>query len=441
MRILMLSQNPWRKDNSFGNSYSNIFGKIEGVEIAHVYLLDGQPDYEPNVKRYYNIKENDVIRTFFLTHKKGTVGKEVFASKENEIKPSKKNKGGTSIYGKLLAFGKRHHWMSLFWAREFAWKYGNVNYEGLMSFVEDFKPDIFFLPFENVYNTNRLAMYIRKQYDVPMVAYMAMDHYSLKRVSFNPLFWIDRLVKRSMIRQLTRYVDKWYVISDRLKEELDKGLHVNGQILYKIPEVGRECIEYTAINHPVRFLYTGNIYANRWKTLKLLAQALKLNEFGHLDIYTASPVNKTIDKALNIEGISQIHKPVNQEKVVELQNEADVLVHAEAFDLVNKLLVRCAISTKIMDYMSVGRCIIAIGPKDIASIEYLRTRNLALVASDKKEINKVVTYLKANESILFDYARRGKEYVDNEINAQEMRKLLYDDLSVVINQYKKKNEK
>ena len=173
----------------------------------------------------------------------------------------------------------------------------------------------------------------------------------------------------------------------------------------------------------------------------MLAQALKLNEFGHLDIYTASPVNKTIDKALNIEGISQIHKPVNQEKVVELQNEADVLVHAEAFDLVNKLLVRCAISTKIMDYMSVGRCIIAIGPKDIASIEYLRTRNLALVASDKKEINKVVTYLKANESILFDYARRGKEYVDNEINAQEMRKLLYDDLSVVINQYKKKNEK
>lgn len=434
MRILILSQNPWRKDNSFGNTYSNIFSKVRDVEIAHIYLLGGMPDYEPVVTRYYQIEENAVIKTFFSSRNNKGVGKEVFVP-ENTEKNNNLRQGNKSIYNRLLNFGKRHHWMLLFWAREFAWKYGNINYEGLISFVKDFKPDIFFLPFENVYNTNRLAMYIVKRCNVPMVAYMAMDHYSLKRVSFNPLFWIDRLVKRSMIRGLTGYLEKWYVISDRLKKELDKGLHIKSQVLYKIPEVSRERLEYSAINHPVRFLYTGNIYANRWKTLKLLAKALKLNSFGRLDIYTASPINSKIDKALNIEGVSTIHKPVSQEEVVVLQNKADVLVHAESFDITNKLLVRCAISTKIMDYLSVGRCIMAIGPKDIASIEYLRERNLALVASDKKEVYRAVADIKANESVLFDFARRGKDYINKELNAQEMRQYLYDDLSAVINHY------
>ena len=432
----MLSQHPWRKDNSFGNTYSNIFGKMEGVEIAHIFLLDGQPEYEPNVKRYYQIRENDVIKTFFSSRKQNSIGEEVYVSKDNVQLARNETIGTASIYGKLLSFGKRHHWMSLFWAREFAWKYGNINYEGLLEFVRDFKPDIFFLPFENVYNTNRLAIYIKDRYNVPMVAYMAMDHYSLKRISFNPLFWVDRFFKRSMIRNLTKRLEKWFVISDKLKVELDRDLHVNSQILYKIPEEERGRIEYHSQRDTPIFLFTGNIYANRWKSLKLLAQALKSNDFGHLDIYTASPITSAIDKALNIEHYSEIHKPVSQEEVIRLQNNSDVLVHVEAFDLINRLLVRCAISTKIMDYICAGRCVMAIGPKDVASIDYLKDRDLALIANDETEVNKVVAGIKANKSTIFEYAKRGQGYIKKYMNSHVLRKQLYDDLDSFIKNYK-----
>ena len=60
MKILILAPYPWRKDNSFGNSYSSIFGKIDNIEIAHVFLYNGTPDYEPNVVRYYQIPEQEV---------------------------------------------------------------------------------------------------------------------------------------------------------------------------------------------------------------------------------------------------------------------------------------------------------------------------------------------------------------------------------------------
>ena len=155
----MLSQNPWRKDNSFGNTYSNIFGKMENIEIAHIYTLNRKPEFEKNVTRYYHINEAEVIKSFFSLKRDRRVGKEI---KINEIEEPEQfeNKHNKSFYSKVLSFGKNHHWISLFWARELAWKYGNVDYKGLIDFVNDFKPDLFFLPYGNMFNTNRLALYI-----------------------------------------------------------------------------------------------------------------------------------------------------------------------------------------------------------------------------------------------------------------------------------------
>lgn len=437
----MLSQYPWKKDNSFGNTYSSIFGKIENIEIAHIYLMEGTPDRENVVSHYYQIPENEVFKSLVKPWKKSNGAghdvnfcEEISVDSKNETNELVKDK---SIYRKLLGFGKRHHWSLMFFARELAWKYGKVNYDGMMSFVLDFKPDIFFLPFSNLYYTNRLAMYIKKHYDVPMVMEMAMDHYSLKRVSYSPIFWLDRFGKRKMIRKLAKNSEKIYVISKRLKDELENSLNIPCEVLYKIPDETREAAPYSIVHDPIRFLFTGNIYSNRWKSLKLLVDALKETKIGVLDIYTANPITGEIDKALNIEGISMIHKPVNQDKVKELQNDADVLVHAEAFDRANKLLVRCAISTKIMDYLSVGRTILAIGPSDISSIEYLNDNNLAFVADSPKGITQILKLIKGNPSVLLEYAQKGHNYVKNQLNADSLRKNLFNSLDSVISVYSK----
>lgn len=437
MRILMISQYPWKRDNSFGNTYSSIFGKIDNIEIAHIYLMAGMPDKEDVVLCYYQIPENEVVKSCLKPWKKSIGAGHVVRIEDKVIeeRETKEIEKCESIYGKLLGFGKRHHWSLMFFARELAWKYGKVNYDGMMSFIDDFKPDIFFLPFSNLYYTNRLALYIKKHYDIPMVMEMAMDHYSLKRVSYNPFFWLDRFGKRAMIRKLAKKSEKVYVISKRLKDELEASLNRPCEILYKIPDETRASIPYDGAHDPIRYLFTGNIYANRWKSLKILAEALKESKAGVLDIYTANPITKSVDKALNIKGVSTIHKPVSQEKVIQLQNEADVLVHAEAFDITNKLLVRCAISTKIMDYLSVGRSILAIGPSDIASIEYLNDNNLALTADSKDKLTMLVNSIHSNPNILMDYSNRGSEYISSQLNAKELRNKLYNSLNEVITSY------
>lgn len=441
MKVLILSVDPWCQKNSFGNTYSNIFGKIENIEIAHIYLLDGLPSFERNVLSYYQIPESELIKSVFKAHtSNNSVGREVspIADKDRVTSAiSEELQEPRGIYRRLLQFGKKHHWQAMFTAREIAWKMGNLNYSGLFSFIDKFQPDLFLLAYYNVFNSNRIALRIKKRFDIPMVMVMMMDHYSLKRISLNPFFWLDRFAKRARIRKLVSISEMMFVISKKLKEEIESELHIPCKILYKTPDENRAYLPYSPNNNRTKsYLFTGNIYANRWKTLAILAKELKKQGGGKLDIYTATPISKRMDKALNIAGISETHAPVSQEEVIALQNQADILVHVEAFDKFNKSLVRCAISTKIMDYLSVGRCILAIGPSDISSMEYLSENDLALTACNKTQLGDVVSNINANHSIINKYALKGRDFSSNNLNASYMREVLYNDLHKVVDNYK-----
>lgn len=436
MRILILSNYPWKNTNSFGNTYSSIFGKVPNTEIAHIYMFEGKPDPVPNITSYYQIPEADVIRSVICKRKGNGAGRRIEVAKKEEKSTEPKEKS-TSIYARLLSIGKKHHWNLLFIGRELAWKFGHVNYQGLMDFVNEFKPDLFFLPYSNVYYTNRIALYIKEHTNIPMVTEMEMDHYSLKRISYNPFFWSDRLCKRKMIRKLAKESEMIFAISKKLKEELEKGLKKPCKILYKTPNKSRSYKPYDPCCEEVRFLFTGNIYANRWKSLAMLAEVLQKQGYGHLDIYTSTPITSAIDKALNINGVSEVHPPVSQDEVINLQNTSDVLVHAESFDKYNKSLVRCAISTKIMDYLSVGRCILAIGPSDISSIEYLADNDVALIADSKEKLSDIIGKMKNDKNVIMEYANKGRNYVINYLDEDKIRKIFYNELQSIIDNYKK----
>ena len=427
MRILIISRSPWRLDNSFGNTYSNIFRDMKDVEIANIYLADGVPEYESNVKAYYQVSEKALVSSFLHLFSKPNVGKEVYTEKVTHMVKEK-----DSTY---LLVGKQKRWPIMFIAREFIWKFGKVNYEGMDNFVKSFKPDIIFLPYYYAVYVFRVALHIQKKFNIPMTGEACLDIYSLKQLSFDPFFWINRFIIRKWIRKAANHSASLYFISEKMRRDYSKYLNIKGKILYKIPDLSRKQSEYSEIHKPVRFLFTGNIGANRWKTLSKLSTALKEADFGHLDIYTATPLTDKMKKALIIQGYSEIHAPVSQDEVKVLQNNADVLVHAESFDLANKLLVRYSISTKIMDYLCMGRTILAVGPKDVASIEYLKNNDTALVATSENDLVGVIQMLKENEDILRLYSQKGLSFLQSQMNAEEMKLSLYNDMKEIIKQH------
>ena len=60
MRILVISNTPWSNDNSFGNSFSNIFEGIPDIEVANIACRPGHPT-SYLVKKYFQITEKSLI--------------------------------------------------------------------------------------------------------------------------------------------------------------------------------------------------------------------------------------------------------------------------------------------------------------------------------------------------------------------------------------------
>lgn len=423
MKILVISRTPWRLDNSFGNTYSSIFSKMEDVEIAHIYLADGLPEKENVVKDYYQVAESKIIRTFFKPRTRNNrVGNRVFPnnSKKTEL-------------DKTVKVAQKKRWPIFYLIRDFIWRYGNVNYEGMEEFAHNFNPDLIFAPLYYANYVSRVILKMQKSLNVPIVLECSLDVYSLRQVSFNPIYWINRFSIRRNIRKVIKKTSLLYTISDMMKEDYHRMLRVPCKVLYKFPDLSRNKGIYLANDKKqARFIFTGNIGDGRWLSLSALAKILKKHQYGHLDIFTATPITKEINDALNISGVSSIHDPISQQEVIQLQAQADILVHVESFNLKNKLLVRYSISTKIMDYLCAGRTILAIGPKDIASMEYLRKNEVALCANSVEDIDSLISNLKDNPEIINSMSNKGIDFLRKNTDAKLLQKEFMKDLKNVV---------
>jgi hypothetical protein len=137
-----------------------------------------------------------------------------------------------------------------------------------------------------------------------------------------------------------------------------------------------------------------------------------------LSIYTNDIIPKEKMKHLLVDNGIKICPPVAYDKVPEIIAENDVQVFVESMEGKNMAIARLSFSTKIIDYIQSGKCILAVGPKDVAPIEYFRNEDAALVASTKEGLMQVLLRL-TDESVIRQYAEKavacGKRNHDREM--------------------------
>lgn len=422
MKILVLSNTPWSNENSFGNSYNNIFEGFKDAQFANIYCSFGNPSSQ-FVKKFFQITEKFLIRN--LKDSKYPSGKIIACQQDSEQLPPA-----------FFTAGQKRRWMVMFWARDFIWKVGRWKSKELRQFIDDFNPDLIFQPIYYSNYISDIALYIKKYTNVPMVGYVSDDVYTLKQFSLSPLYWIDRFFKRRKIRKVIQKCEHLYVISNIQKTTYEKQLKVPCSVLTKISDFAEAPKLKQGANNPIKLVYTGNIGTNRWKSLSVIAKALKeinMKEIrATLEIYTATPVTKKMDKALNISGCSSIMGTVPSREVPEIQKNADILVHVEGLDLKSRLAVRMSFSTKIVDYFKMARPILAVGPKDVASIRHLEENDCAITATCEDEvIEKLRAVLDCPEK-LNEIALRGYECGRTHHNRAEVVEMLESDLNRLV---------
>lgn len=395
MRVLIISKEAWRNEQNGGNVLTNIFENFSG-DYAQIYCTDALPN-NSICKSYYQMTDNMMVNNI-LHNKK--VGKEI----KYENYPY-----DTKAYVQKYNSLKKCNLPIVPVLREIVWKIAKWDIDGIKNFVLDFNPDVIFAPCYGSHYMIKLTKIVKSFCDVPVISYISDDFYTNKQFNFSIIYWLNHFILRKHVSDVFKLYDLVYTMTNEQKSQCEKDFHANMKILRKVGNFDKKRLK-TKVNNPIRFVYAGGIYLNRWKTLVSLAESIKkINKNGTkmvLDIYTTNEVSPKVLNILNDNKNSFVYKAVSLEELKDIYSNSDIALHVEGFDIKNKMTVRLSFSTKIVDCLDSGCAVMAICDDKQAGFSYLKKNNAALCIDDKKNIYDCLLSIINNPQILIDYQKK-----------------------------------
>ena len=397
-RVLVVSTNAWR-DNTGINTLIEFFKCWNPDRIAQIYTKSTLPKTTV-CNKFFSISENAVMRS--VINRKISTGKEVQNETVNSAignLSAEEQKIYSSFKGKVREL--------LFICREIVWKLGKWKTAELDRFIDGFDADVLFIPIYPTIYMGRIQKYIIARTQKPVVSYLADDNYTYKSVHKDPISLIHRHILRKYVKYIVEHSMKLMVIAPKQKEEYDRIFGVDSVVMTK--GIDFEPFESYQVGNPIKMVYTGKLIIGRWKSLAAIAEAFqKINRNGvriMLDIYTTDFLTDEQSKLLNRNGCS-VKGALTLEQVKVVQKEADILVFVESLEEKFKNAARLSFSTKITDYLRSGKCILAIGDKDIAPIDYFNRYDSAVTATTYEEIQEKLTDLANAPDVVLEYAKK-----------------------------------
>lgn len=401
-KILVTSIPAWSKSTGY-DSFSTLFEGNREHEIANLYMRAELPD-SGVCARYFRILEGKVVKSVFrLNIATGSCVTVQSANDGNaELKAEKKR----------YAYFSRNRNSIFLAGRELAWKIGNWKSDELKAFLDDFHPDILVFPIESYIYFNRINEFIIDYCRPKRVIGIFWDDNFTYKQSNKILYKIGRFFTRRSVKRLVKKCNEILAICPKMKKECDREFGINSTIVTKPIISLPSSLKPYAPTTPLRLIYTGKLNIGRDKAIVAIVRALKIiNQNGckaYIDIYTQTNLTDEQVRLLAVYGVSFLKGAIPQNQVKEEQAKSDILVFVEDVYDKNNKIARLSFSTKITDYLSQGRCILAIGPSDIASIEYFSEEKAAIVCNTEDEVLEALQRVIDSPELLTEYAANAR---------------------------------
>lgn len=399
-RILITSIPCWNQ-RSGANTYSALFDGFDKKSLANIYISPELPD--SNVcSRYFNIREWKVVKSIF--NRNVVTGEEMFVNDKLD------NEQLTHELQLTKKFARKRRRVFL-WLRELAWYVGKWKSRELDNFLDDFNPEVLVFSIESYPYYNRINEYIiHKCKPKKIIGYLWDDNFTYKQFPNSLLFKIERYFLRKQVKRIVGLCSNVLAISPKMKEECDAEFGIDSVLITKpIREMVVEHYEFKGF--PIRLLYTGSLVIGRDQVLMELAKTIhKINEHKEqvsLDIYTMTPVSKQYMDKLSAYKCCTLHGGILQSEVFREQENSDVLVFVESLESKNQV-ARLSFSTKITDYISSRRCVLVIGQKNNASVEYFKNNDAAIVCESTSALYNALMEMIDNPNKIQEYALKAE---------------------------------
>lgn len=401
MKVLVISHNPIGTQFNMSKTLLSLLSSLKKDELCQLYIYPALPDVDL-CSSYFRITDKDVLRSYY-TLKLNCCEVEADCSKHSMYENSDDEK----IYKNPK--NKSNLRMIL---RDLMWKCAHWYTKKLESWIKKEKPTCIFVAPGDATFIYDIALKISKKFNLPIVTYICDDYYFVK----TPKSVISKLrvaFLKKKIRKLMRSTVKLAVICNALKDEYSKEFGVSAETIMTGSEFTAESLS-RLVEKPTSLSYFGNIGCNRYISLADIGRMLDCinNKEGTnllLNIYTAEKNPDIINSFSNIESIKLCPFVLGDAFKSALLG-SELLLHVEAFDEESIDVVKHSISTKIADSLASGIPLVAYGPPNVASVQYLISEECAIIATSKTELENTLY------NAFFDNAKREKA-VSNALKA------------------------
>ncbi len=394
-KILVFTVASWNSKVG-ANSWATLLEGYDSKNVANICIREEQPDSKV-CSAYFVVSENRMIKSLF--NRKVETGYRADAQAENDAQAEDLEQHNER-YRKMSK--KRSYAMLL--ARELIWKLGKWHTKALDEFLDEFQPDIILHSMDGYIHLNRIIEYALKRTGAKAAGYIWDDNFTYKQ-SNKTGYKVYRFFQRVSLKSLAKKTSAFFAIATKTKQEADEFFGINCHLLTK-PINTLPAVNYGKVGDCIKILYTGNLYIGREYSLLKVVNAVKNHYKGRffVDVYTNSQMDAAYLAQIDPE-VCQIHDPIPQSEVLKKQKEADVLLFLEDIDGPDAKVARLSFSTKITDYLSSGRCIVAVGNPDTAPMQYFKENNAAFTCGDEATIVEVLGQISKKPQVLANMAQ------------------------------------
>lgn len=401
-RVLIIGHNVFDKRTALGKTLLSFFSGWSPDRLAQLYFHSEVPTCR-ECQNYYRITDKEALKSFLNPFKK--IGRKF--KKEDIRTDAVSSRTDSGITSKIYSFGRKRTPL-IYILRNLIWVNMSRRKSGLLEWVKEFNPDVIFFAAGDYKFAYDITSYIAKLLNIPVVMYCSDDYY-INRL--NPDLRFSNVVYKHLMKSVFKTVSHTshiITICDKMAKQYSKLFDVPITTVYT--GYSRIC----DINPDgERIAYLGNLGFSRYECLIDIGRVLKGikkedGTYWYLDVYSTENREHILKHLTSDNGIV-FHGAVGQKQVEDIIDNSLLVVHTESFSEENIYKVKYSVSTKIADLLASGHCILAYGPNNIASIEYLAENNSACVINKKEDLKETVLQIIGNRE-------KRQKYINNAHN-------------------------
>ena len=423
MKVLIISQPVLSKTNNMGKTLMGYFSSFKPSEVAQLYLRNGVPNNTERCFQYYRFSDEDAARSIYNHKVTGTKFNEENVKDENV-----QTQSSADVY----KIGSKHKaWMLLL--RDLMWRFSSWKNSDLLDWVKEVEPDVVFLAAGDGGFSYRIADYLAKYLNKPLVV-VCMDDFFVNNRNKRELLGAIR--QKLFMRTVKRIMSKAaavFTICESMNRVYSQMFGVPCYTLHTV--AARKVLEYSADANQIS--YIGSVGCGRYKSLLEMGKALFTMQSGGtprcIDVYTGSYQPEYIEPLKNAPGI-RFHGSISPDEVMNVMSNSMAVIHTESFEQELMDMVRFSVSTKIAESLMYGPCLIAYGPEGIASIDYLKENKAAYVITRPEDLESGLTKILTNKELREQIVRNARALAIKNHNAEVNSKKVREWLELIIKQ-------